>query len=510
MSSAASSVSSSSPSFSPTEVRAVVIGLMLAILLGALDQTIVSVALPMMAADLHGFDLLAWVVSGYLVAVAVATPIYGKLGDLYGRRAMLSFAIGVFLVSSVACAAATSMPMLIGARILQGLGGGGLISVAQAAIADVVAPRDRGRFQGYISGAFAVASVTGPLAGGFLTEYLSWRWIFWINLPLGLAAFIISRRALMRLPVPHVKRPVDYAGALLLSLGLSLLLIGITRIGQGVSWNESVNLALFGIAVVALVVFLWQEQRAVEPIIPLTLFRIPVMGLGCGILFVAFCQIVSLSVLIPLRLQMITDAGVQGSAFQLIPLSLAIPFGAYIGGSLTTRSGRYKQVQLVGALLVPLAVAGLALMDPRMAWLGGLLMALTGIAIGLQLPTSMVAVQNAVPHRHVGIATAVTAFFRSLGAAIGIAVLMALLLAILHDKAPALAGGESGAAVIRAMVGEGGARMPNLAPEARAQLTLAVQGAFRSIFLFGAGLAAVSVLLAWRMPDDELSTETAH
>lgn len=499
-----------SPSLSQTEVRAVIIGLMLAILLGALDQTIISVALPMMAADLQGFDLLAWVVSGYLVAVAVATPIYGKLGDLYGRRAMLSLAIGIFLLASVACALAQSMPMLVAARIIQGLGGGGLISVAQAAIADVVAPRDRGRFQGYISGAFAVASVSGPLAGGLLTEYLSWRWIFWINLPLGLAAFVISRRALAQLPVPHVKRPVDYVGAVLLSAGLSLLLIAITRIGQGVAWSDAVNLELFGVALVALVAFLWQERRAAEPIIPLALFRIPTMALCCSILFIAFFQIVSLSVLIPLRLQMMTDAGAEGSAFQLIPLSLAIPLGAFIGGNLTSRSGRFKRVQLTGSLVVPFAVLGLALVDPRATVLGALFMALTGLGIGLQLPTSMVAVQNAVPFRHVGIATAVTAFFRSLGAAIGIAILMAVLLAILHDKAPAMAGSPSGAATIRAMVGGAGAELTTMAPELRLQLTVAVHGAFQKIFLLAALVASLSVLMALRMPDDVLSERPPH
>ena len=367
---------------SHAEVRSVIIGLMLAILLGALDQTIVSVALPKMSAELQGFELLAWVVSGYLVAVAVATPIYGKLGDLYGRRAMLSSAIAIFLIASVACALAQSMPMLVAARILQGLGGGGLISVAQATIADVVAPRDRGRFQGYISGAYAVASVCGPLAGGFLTAYLSWRWVFWINLPLGLAAFVISRRALARLPVPHVKRPVDYPGALLLSLGLSLLLIGITRIGQGAAWSEALNLQLFAVAAAALAAFLWQERRAIEPIIPLDLFRMPTVSICCGILFIAFFQIVSLSVLIPLRLQMMTEVGVEGSALQLIPLSLAIPFGAYVGGSLTARSGRFKRIQLSGALLVPCAVLGLALIDPRASIAGTLLMALTGLGIG--------------------------------------------------------------------------------------------------------------------------------
>ncbi|HTN65294.1 MAG TPA: MDR family MFS transporter [Burkholderiaceae bacterium] len=501
-----------SPNFtlSHAEVRSVIIGLMLAILLGALDQTIVAVALPMMSAELQGFDLLAWVVSGYLVAVAVATPIYGKLGDLYGRRAMLSSAIAVFLAASVASAMAQSMPMLVAARIVQGLGGGGLISVAQATIADVVAPRDRGRFQGYISGAFAVASVSGPLAGGFLTAYLSWRWVFWINLPLGLAAFVISRRALARLPVPHIKRPVDYPGALLLSLGLSVLLIGITRVGQGVAWSEALNLRLFFVALAALVAFLWQERRAAEPIIPLDLLRMPTVSICCSILFIAFFQIVSLSVLIPLRLQMMTDTGVEGAALQLIPLSLAIPFGAYIGGSLTARSGHFKRIQLSGALMVPLAVLGVALIDPQTTIAGVLLMAVTGFGIGLQLPTSMVAVQNAVPHRHVGIATAVTAFSRSLGAAVGIAILMALLLTILHDKASTLPGLLSGADIVKSMLSAAVEAAPTMGHELHAQLRVVVQDAFQMLFTLSALVALSAVALVAMIPDQVLSEQMVH
>ncbi|GAB2903654.1 MDR family MFS transporter [Paralcaligenes ginsengisoli] len=486
---------------SHTDVRSVITGLMLAILLGALDQTIVSVALPMMSSDLQGVDLLAWVVSGYLIAVAVATPIYGKLGDLYGRRIMLSSAISVFLLASIACAMAPSMPFLVGSRIVQGLGGGGLISVAQAIVADVVAPRDRGRYQGYISGAFAVASVTGPLAGGFLTTYLSWRWVFWINLPLGLIALFISRRALKLLPTPNIKRPIDYPGAILLTIGLATLLIGVTRVGQGSAWLDAGNLKLFAATLAALAAFFWQEQHTAEPIVPLNLFRSPTVAISCTILFIAFIQIVSLSVLIPLRLQMLTTVGADGAALQLVPLSLAVPFGAFIGGKLMTSTGRYKRIQIAGASIVPLAVLGLAFINPHTVVPGLVCMALIGLGIGLQLPTSTVAVQNAVEHRYVGIATAVSAFCRSLGAAIGIAVLMALLLATLQAKVPAAVASFSGADIIKAMMGDAQVHIDAMV---KAQLAITVEGAFRKIFVISALIAFVSFILSLVIADETL------
>jgi EmrB/QacA subfamily drug resistance transporter len=484
---------------SHADVRSVIIGLMLAILLGALDQTIVSVSLPMMAADLQGVDLLAWVVSGYLIAVAVATPIYGKLGDLYGRRVMLSSAITIFLLTSIASALAPSMPFLVAARILQGLGGGGLISVAQAIIADVVAPRDRGRYQGYISAAFAVASVTGPLAGGLLTTYLSWRWVFWINLPLGLVALLSSRRALALLPVPNVKRPIDFLGAILLIVGLATLLIGITRVGQGAGWLDPLNSKLFAVTAVALLAFYWQERRAAEPIVPLGMFSNRTVNVSCAILFIAFIEIVSLSVLIPLRLQMLTKAGADGSALQLVPLSLAVPCGAYIGGRLMTHMGRYKYLQMFGTLLVPIAILGLAFLAPDATAPTMACMAVTGIGIGLQLPTSTVAVQNAVEHRYVGIATAVSAFCRSLGAAMGIAVLMALLLAAL--QADASASGFSGAEIIKALIGETQVHVDAMV---KAQLAGSAQEAFRKIFSIAAGIGFVAFILSMLVRDETL------
>lgn len=490
------------PAFSPAEVRNFIIGLMLVILMGALDQTIVAVALPRMSADLQGFDLLAWVVSGYLVAAAVTTPLYGKFGDLYGRRSTLMVAIGVFLCASVGCALATSMPLLIVMRILQGAGGGGLFSITQAAIADVVAPRERGRYQGYFSSTYAVASVSGPLLGGFLTHYLSWRWVFWINLPLGAVALAISRRSLARLPVPHLRRKIDFAGALLLTLGLTPLLIGITRAGQGIAWTAQDNLALFAGAAVMLAVFVWQQQRASEPVLPLGLFKIPTMTLCCLMLFLCFSQVVSLSVLIPLRLQLVTGVRADGAALQLLPLTLATPFGAFVGGRTIARHGRYKPVLMLATFLVPIALLGIGLSDPHHLMPASLFMTMAGFSSGMQMPTCLVAVQNAVPRQHVGVATGTTSFSRSLGAAIGVAVLTALLLAALRAHGPQLAGAMTGGEFMKEVLGGAMAKMD---PAQRASMVEGVSAAFRRVFFVAAGATSLSFLLACALPDLSLS-----
>lgn len=498
----ATSAYPSSTPLSQPEVRSIIIGLMLAILLGALDQTIISVSLPEMATDLQGVDLLAWVVSGYLIAMAVATPVYGKLGDIYGRRIILSSAIVLFLLASVVCAMAPSMPILVAGRILQGLGGGGLISVAQATIADVVSPRERGRYQAYISGAFAVASVSGPVLGGLLTTYLSWRWVFWLNLPLGLAALLISRRALARLRVPKVKRSVDYLGAGMLTAGLTAMLLAITRAGQGMPWLDPANQWLAAITVVSLSVFGWNSRRAAEPIIPLSLFRIRTVTISCLILFIAFVQLVALTVLVPLELQMLTSVGADGAALRLIPLSLSVPVGAYTGGKLMTRWGTYKHIQLTGALLTPIAIALIAMTDPTAGFSMGAFLCLVGVSIGLQLPTSTVAIQNAVPQHHVGVATGVASFCRSLGSATGIALLMACLLTWLRSGAGVLGDGLSGADVIDMLIGNGAA---GGAPITAADLADVALQSFRKVYLLAAAISTLSIALTLRLENAPLS-----
>jgi EmrB/QacA subfamily drug resistance transporter len=483
------------------EVRSVITGLMLAILLGALDQTIVSVSLPSISAQLHGFEIVAWVVAGYLVASTVITPIYGKLADLYGARALLSFAIVLFLVASVVCALAQTMPQLIAGRILQGLGGGGLISLAQAIIPQVVSLRERGRYQGYLSGVYAFASVAGPVVGGFLTHYLSWRWVFWINLPLGAAAFVVSRRALARLPVPGRKPQIDYAGALLLATGLTALLIAVTRVGQGISWHAPSTLSLVGVAVAILGACLWHERTAREPILPLTLFRIKTVTLCSAIVFIAFFQLIPLVALMPLRLEMLAGVSAGAVGLRLVPLTLGIPIGAYMAGTLMSWTGRYKPWQLIGATLVPAAIFALAAAGSHdLMWIA-VCMAVIGFSIGMQLPTALVAAQNAIPVENLGVGTASIAFFRSLGGAVGVACLSAILLALLRDHVSTLVVALPGGETLRELI----VRTLTTADAAtRGQLLEAAEDAFRKVLYISASISMISVALAAMMPEQPL------
>lgn len=507
---------------SPADIRSIITGLMLAILLGALDQTVISVSLPQMATDLQGVDLLAWVVSGYLIAMAVATPVYGKLGDIYGRRTVLSSAIVLFLVASFACALAPSMPVLVAARILQGLGGGGLISVAQATIADVVAPRERGRYQAYISGAFAVASVSGPVVGGLLTTHLSWRWVFWINLPLGLLALLVSRRALAKLKKPSVRRKVDYLGAGLLTAGLTGVLLSITLIGRGHAMNNAGTWWLLATTVVALALYGRHALRTAEPIIPLGLFRIRTVTVSCLITFLAFIQLLSMTVLVPLKLQMLAGLDADGAALRLIPFSLSVPLGAYAGGKLMAKIGRYKHIQLTGTLIVPAALMALSLTNAESTVAMSLVLVGVGVGIGLQLPTSTVAVQNAVPHHHMGVSTATVVFCRSLGSAIGISIQMAILMMALGVGAQ-LAGIElTGADMIKLLIGHGdvggemhplfahGADTPGGGPGTHevAALEHIAHEAFSRVHRLAALVALVPIALTMMLADTRLSERT--
>nr|WP_257993210.1 MDR family MFS transporter [Cupriavidus pauculus] len=479
----------------------VIFGLMLAILLGALEQSIVAVVLPEIALQLNGFEDMAWVISAYLVASTVVTPIYGKLSDVLGRRSVLTFAIVLFLLASIACALATTMPMLIVARILQGLGGGGLISVSQATIADVVPLRERGKYQGYVSGVWAVASMAGPVIGGYLAHFLSWRWIFWINIPLALIALVVVRRALRHLPVSGRKHKIDYLGALLFGGGLSGVLVFLTRLGQGHSPLELHTIGLLAVGLIGLLLFLWQERRATDPVIPLGMLGVPTVAICCLTLFLCFFQLIAMSVLLPLRFQVVGGAAADTAALRLVPLTLAIPFGAYISGRLMSWSGRYKPLQMTGCLVAPVAIVALAFTPPQSVTLAALVMIVLGLSIGLQLPSGLVATQNSVPPQQVGIATALTAFSRLLGGAVGVAVLTTVLIALLRHSGVAVSDMSGGEDVLMSMFRRA---MSGGDQADAAAVRVAAERAFRVLFLMSAAVSLIAPFFVVRLKETTL------
>ncbi|MDQ0122623.1 EmrB/QacA subfamily drug resistance transporter [Pseudomonas lini] len=489
-----------SPDMPKPAIRSVLIALMLAIFLGALDQTIVAVSMPAISAQFKDVSLLAWVISGYMVAMTVAVPIYGKLGDLYGRRRLMLFGMGLFTLASVFCGLAQSMEQLVLARIFQGIGAGGMISVSQAIIGDIVPPRERGRYQGYFSSMYAVASVAGPVLGGYMTEYLSWRWVFLINLPLGLGAWLVAHRTLVGLPVPQRKPIIDYFGTLLMIIGLTALLLGITEVGQGHAWRSTEVSGLLACSIVVLALFVWHERRAREPLLPMHLFanRNAVLC-WCTIFFTSF-QAISLIVLMPLRFQSVTGSGADSAALHLLPLAIGLPIGAYFAGRRTSVTGRYKPMILTGAVLMPVSIMGMAFSPPQAFALSSLFMLLSGIASGMQFPTSLVGTQNAVDQRDIGVATSTTNLFRSLGGAVGVALMSALLLALLQDSGFAHLSGSS-------LVAEGSSgnvlldglnAAPGEAQDAlRAQLLLT----FRHLLMVSATVSLLGLAAAIAMPN---------
>jgi EmrB/QacA subfamily drug resistance transporter len=492
-----------SPALPQQEIplKPIFLGLMLVILLAALEQTIVAVALPVIASRLQGFNLMAWVVSAYLVAATVVTPIYGKLSDIYGRRTVLSSAIVIFVLASAGCALAQTMPQLILMRVLQGLGGGGLISVAQATIADVVPLRDRGRYQGYISGVWVIASMAGPVIGGYLTHYLSWPWIFWLNLPVGLIALIMLRRSLRHLPVIHAKRKIDYVGAVLFATGLTALLIAITRIGQGVALSNTVNLLLLVGAALVLILFGWYENRTAEPIIPLGILRNRTVLICCIALFLSFFQLISMSVLLPLHLQMIGAVSADLAALRLLPLTLSIPFGSFLAGRLMSANGHYKSLLFLGSLAASLASFALAFTQPEQVWLMIAVMVVIGLGIGCQLPTALVATQNAVPPSQVGLATALSAFSRLLGGAVGVAVLSSILIALLRNTVPSEAIPAAGGEVLMDLFH---AIMNSAADSSGNALRDTAEGAFRNLFIISAAISLITPAVVFGLRESNL------
>jgi EmrB/QacA subfamily drug resistance transporter len=410
-------------------------GLLLAMLLASLDQTIVATALPTIVSDLGGIDRLSWVVTAYLLTATVTIPLWGRAADLYGRKRLFQAAIAVFLLGSALSGAAQSLGELIAFRGLQGLGAGGLMTLAMTIVADLVPPRERGRYQGYIQMVFVLASVAGPLLGGVLSE-LSWRWIFYVNLPIGALA-LTAIAATLKAPArgEGEQRPkVDYAGAGLLTAALSSLLLVTTWGGRTYAWTSAETLGLGAAAVVLLGAFIVQERRAPEPILPLRLFRDPVFTVASATLFLAGCAFFAVIVFTPTFLQLATGASPTESGLLLLPLLLSATATTALSGRVISRTGRYKAFPVAGLALM---TAGLVLMSGLAADTSvlaiSLMLVVFGIGFGMFTQVLVLAVQNAADRRDIGIATASTNLFRALGGSIGVALFGSVFAARLDD-----------------------------------------------------------------------------
>ncbi len=458
------------PALPPAAVRRLVAGLLPSIFLGAIDGQIVPVALLTIGRSLGEVSLIAWVMAGYLVAGTVATPIYGKLSDLHGRRRILLVALAISAAGSVGCALADSMPVLIGARVLQGLGSGALYALAQAAAADVISGPERGRYQGYFSAVFATAALAAPLLGGYLTEHLSWRAVFWINLPL--AAFAAWRVSAVVGGAAVARRDarIDWAGAALLTAGLAVVLVALTRIGQGAGWLSAGTLGLAAIGAALLVAWAWRESDAPEPIVPLSLFANRTVLACCVVTGLNFFVLIGCTVLLPLSMQALGGARAGEVALRLVALTLATPAGAFVAGRLMLRAPRMGAITAVGC---GLAAVGLALLSwastPGTPVPLAAMMPL-GFGLGMTLPTVLVAAQGGVGPAMIGVVTALVAFFRSLGGVIGIAVLTSLV-----------------------MAAAGGGSLSDAPPDVLAH-------AFRVAFGLAAVLSTTAALVALRLP----------
>ena len=412
-------------------IRMIVIGTMVAMFLAALDQTIVATALPTIGRELRNLEHLSWVVTAYLLTSTAVTPIYGKLSDVFGRRAMLLIAISVFLVGSVLCAVAPTLLVLVVARAIQGLGGGGLISLAQTIIGDIIPPRERGRYQAYFTSVFVSASILGPLLGGFLSDLLHWSAIFWINLPIGAVAFLMTNHVLKSLPRHERPHKIDIPGALLMVSATIALLAAFSLGGSRYQWTSPQVLGLAGISILIWALFAWRLARAAEPFFALDLLGNRVVRCAIAASFFGIGALLGLTIYLPVFFESVMRISASQSGMALIALMFGTVTGANIAGVIMLRVDHYKWPIVGGiSLTIPLTLILVAWPVQLSLVQVEIILAGIGIGIGHIYPFATIAVQNAVPMAQLGTATAALNFVRSLGGAIIIAAFGAIFLSL--------------------------------------------------------------------------------